>query len=356
MNKFNKSKKIKIWVSLYAMLMFLSGVGLVYKAMAAQSITVTISSSVSSPTNLGEIPIFVDFSQNVTGFDISDISYGNATIDNFRMYSTPDGYGYGYGYGYTFNLHPQSQGASTVSIGADKATDINNNTNLASNNFSIIYDTIPPVISGVSIPTGTYKIGSVITATITADAAGYTAGAITINGVSVTNFTDATGGSYTVKYTVASGDTDRTSVSEIPISVVLTDAAGNSSEAYTNTPTGGTVTIDAHAPTNQNDVFSANTSKKGGASVNVVSANETGGSIWFAPYGTTSFISGDTMTTAGGTATSINSPATAGEYRLFVIDASGNVSSASTAVLTVDSTAPSGYTVTIDQAYINNSN
>ena len=61
MNKFNKSKKIKIWVSLCAMLMFLSGVGLVYKAMAAQSITVTISSSVSSPTNLGEIPIFVDF-------------------------------------------------------------------------------------------------------------------------------------------------------------------------------------------------------------------------------------------------------------------------------------------------------
>ena len=46
------------------------------------------------------------------------------------------------------------------------------------------------------------------------------------------------------------------------------------------------------------------------------------------------------MTTAGGTATSITAPTTEGDYRLFVIDAAGNYSSASTAVLTVDNTAP----------------
>lgn len=71
-----------------------------------------------------------------------------------------------------------------------------------------------------------------------------------------------------------------------------------------------------------------------------MSGGETGGSTWFAPNGTSSFSAGATMTTASGTATSILAPATAGAYRLYVIDAAGNISSASTAVLTVDNTAP----------------
>jgi hypothetical protein len=44
------------------------------------------------------------------------------------------------------------------------------------------------------------------------------------------------------------------------------------------------------------------------------------------------------MTTASGTATSILAPATAGAYKLFVIDVTGNYSSPSTATLTVDNT------------------
>ncbi len=54
---------------------------------------------------------------------------------------------------------------------------------------------------------------------------------------------------HTGTYTVVSGDTDRASVAAIPVSVVLTDAAGNSNVAYTTAPTsGGTVTVDANAP------------------------------------------------------------------------------------------------------------
>lgn len=71
-----------------------------------------------------------------------------------------------------------------------------------------------------------------------------------------------------------------------------------------------------------------------------MSGGETGGSTWFAPNGTSSFSAGATMTTASGTATSILAPATAGTYRLYVIDAAGNISSASTAVLTVDDSDP----------------
>ncbi|MFA6514436.1 MAG: Ig-like domain-containing protein [Patescibacteria group bacterium] len=106
-----------------------------------------------------------------------------------------------------------------------------------------------PIISGVAITAGAYKIGDAIPVTITADAAGYTAGAITINGQPLGAFADATGGVYTGTYTVVSLDTDRASVGAIPVSVILIDAATNSSIAYISAPTSsGTVTVDANAP------------------------------------------------------------------------------------------------------------
>ena len=43
---------------------------------------------------------------------------------------------------------------------------------------------------------------------------------------------------------------------------------------------------------------------------------------------------------ASGTATSISAPGDEGIYHLYVIDAAGNISNESTAVLTVDNTAP----------------
>lgn len=57
--------------------------------------------------------------------------------------------------------------------------------------------------------------------------------------------------------------------------------------------------------------------------------------MWFAPSGTTTFVAGPTMTTASGTATTLQAPTTRGAYRLFVIDLAGNVSTQSTAILTV---------------------
>lgn len=77
-------------------------------------------------------------------------------------------------------------------------------------NATFTVDNTAPVITSVSYsPTsGWRKIGDTVTLTINADAAGYTAGAITVNGVAVTGFTDVGGGIYTATYTVASGNTD----------------------------------------------------------------------------------------------------------------------------------------------------
>jgi len=115
-----------------------------------------------------------------------------------------------------------------------------------------------------------------------------------------------------------------------------TDLAGN---VITSIPSSGaTFTVDNTAPNNQDTVFDTSTSKQGGVEVTIVSSGDADNNVWFAPLGTTSFVAGDTMTTAGGTATTIFAPADEGSYRLFVIDIAGNYSSPSTAILTVDDT------------------
>lgn len=67
----------------------------------------------------------------------------------------------------------------------------------------------------------------------------------------------------------------------------------------------------------------------GATSIPIRSAGDAGKAVWLAPSGTTSFVAGNTMTRAGGTATSIAVPASAGEYRLYVVDAQGNRSAES---------------------------
>ncbi|MET7372265.1 RICIN domain-containing protein [Micromonospora arida] len=69
------------------------------------------------------------------------------------------------------------------------------------------------------------------------------------------------------------------------------------------------------------------------ASIPIRSIGDATGSVWLAPSGTTTFTAGATMTRAAATATSIAVPASQGEYRLYVVDAQGNRSAESTAIV-----------------------
>jgi hypothetical protein len=69
------------------------------------------------------------------------------------------------------------------------------------------------------------------------------------------------------------------------------------------------------------------------ASIPIRSLGDATRSLWLAPSGTTTFTAGSTMTRAGGTATAIAVPTSAGDYRLFVIDAQGNRSAESTSLV-----------------------
>jgi hypothetical protein len=84
----------------------------------------------------------------------------------------------------------------------------------------------------------------------------------------------------------------------------------------------------------QDTVFPAScAAPKGSAALTIRSSGDAGNTVWFAPAGTTTFTEGATMTKAAGTATSIAVPATAGTYKLFVVDAQGKKLGESTALL-----------------------
>ncbi len=92
----------------------------------------------------------------------------------------------------------------------------------------------------------------------------------------------------------------------------------------------------------QNYVFPASCAASAGATISIRSSGNSSNSVWFAPTGTTSFVEGPTMTRAGGTATSIAAPATAGTYKLCLVNSSGQKLGESEAILRVGGSGGSG--------------
>jgi len=95
--------------------------------------TVAIASSESSPTGEDMVPITIIFSEDVTGFDATDINITNGTLSDFN----------GSGDTYTANLTPFTTPITiTVNIAANVAIDTGNNGNLAATPFSIEFDNV----------------------------------------------------------------------------------------------------------------------------------------------------------------------------------------------------------------------
>ena len=98
--------------------------------------TVSITSTLSSPTNISPIPIIVTFSETVMGFGISDITVTNGTASNFT----------GSGATYFLDVTPLTEGEVEVSIAANRVVDLAENNNSESNLFSITYDNSIPAV------------------------------------------------------------------------------------------------------------------------------------------------------------------------------------------------------------------
>ena len=113
--------------------------------------TITISSSSSNPTYTSPIPITITFSENVTGFDVTDLTIGNGTASNFIAVSPKV---------FTVTVSPTTYGAVTVDIAANAAKDGAGNNSSAASQFSISYQllqTAPVGVTTTSVSAITYS-------------------------------------------------------------------------------------------------------------------------------------------------------------------------------------------------------
>ena len=201
--------------------------------------TAVLSTPFVNFTNSSPIPVTVTFSEVVTGFDVSDLAAGNATINEFN----------GNGSSYTFNLTPLVEGVVTATLAAEGAVDAANNLNLAAT-ISRVYDHTPPTVTLLNPPVITlanvtnYPVGGTCT---TGD------GDVTVQVGGVQGTATCATGSFAMTLNVSAlSDGD-----PIAVSARQTDAASNLGSAN------ATTRKDATAPT---AVFSSSLAERTNAS------------------------------------------------------------------------------------------
>ena len=100
--------------------------------------TASIAFGVSGPTNAASIPVTVNFSEGVSGFDVEDLSVGNGTIGDFVSVSATQA---------TFNVAPTADGSVTIDIASGAASDAAGNSSNAATQASIVSDATKPTVS-----------------------------------------------------------------------------------------------------------------------------------------------------------------------------------------------------------------
>lgn len=211
--------------------------------------TTTISSSASSPTSLTSIPITVTFSEDVTGFGLTDVVVTNGTASGFATVNA---------HTYTFNVAPTASGTITVKVAGGVAADTAGNQNTAATDFTIVSDTGRPSVTLASTATSPTNLASIpFTATFSEDVTGFVAGDITVTNGTVSNFVAVDGHTYTFSVTPTADGAVTVNIA----ANVATDTGSNGNTAATpvtltsdRTPPTAAVTSSAADPTSTNPI------------------------------------------------------------------------------------------------------
>lgn len=102
------------------------------------TVDVTTGVEIGAFTNVSPIKLTVTFNEVVTNFTEDDLTVVNATITKFQQGFNE--------MNYKIEITPTDQGEVSLEILANAVTDAAGNGNIASNKFSAIFDTIPPVV------------------------------------------------------------------------------------------------------------------------------------------------------------------------------------------------------------------
>ncbi|MFN2304625.1 MAG: Ig-like domain-containing protein, partial [Anaerolineales bacterium] len=109
--------------------------------------TLVISSTEEDPTNADPIPITFTFSEDVFGFEESDIDVENGTVDLGSLTGSGDEY--------SVDIIPTDDGEVSVDVPEDVCEDAAANGNLAAETFTITYDGTKPTPAFTSEPNPT---------------------------------------------------------------------------------------------------------------------------------------------------------------------------------------------------------
>ena len=169
----------------------------------------------------GAFPVTFEFSEDVTGFDGSDVTLTNATLSNFTAVD---------GNTYTATITPDGNGNVAIDVPAAVAQDAATNDNTAATQAIVVYDADAP---GVSINNAPGTINSTapfnVTVDFTEDVNGFTSGDVSVTNATVTGFTQVDGNTWTVEITPDGNG----NISLDIAGAVATDAAGNNNTAAT---------------------------------------------------------------------------------------------------------------------------
>ncbi|MGZ3769786.1 MAG: Ig-like domain-containing protein [Bdellovibrio sp.] len=135
--------------------------------------SLTLSTATPDSFNSASFIVTATFSENVTGFTLSDIIVTNGVASGFS----------GSGSNYTFTVTPTAQGLVSVDIPTNSAQDSANNNILATANLTRTYDSLQPTLVLSSASSDTFNSASfMVTATFSESVTGFT-----LSDVNVTN-------------------------------------------------------------------------------------------------------------------------------------------------------------------------
>jgi hypothetical protein len=190
----------------------------------------------NEPTNINTTNPFTvtfEFSEDVTGFEITDITVDNGSASNFTQVD---------GNTYTADITPNGNGNITIDVPADIAQDLAGNNNTAAPQATVTFDNTPPTVDIQNEPTNINTTNPfTVTFEFSEDVTGFEITDITVDNGSASNFTQVDGNTYTADIT-PDGNGDITI--DVPADTAQ-DLAGNNNTAAPQ----ATVTFDADVPT-----------------------------------------------------------------------------------------------------------
>tara|TARA_R110002124_G_scaffold201813_7_gene368363 strand:+ start:6482 stop:8842 length:2361 start_codon:yes stop_codon:yes gene_type:complete len=154
--------------------------------------TTTITSTVSNQTNAA-FTTAITFSEDVTGFDINDITLGNATASNFITTNAKK---------YSALITPTSDGFVTVDVASNVANDAASNGNSAAAQFNTTYDiTKPTVVITANKTNPTNATNFVVTFTFSEEISSFDEQSFSVTNGNTNNFTTISNSVYSVTIT-----------------------------------------------------------------------------------------------------------------------------------------------------------